>query len=85
MNCCPSATFLFLKNGVDIQEQNIQADGVIRQFLPYKNIVSVRYNYTRGDGATLTISAGKQTYIYVFPCNDSGLVVYKTFLENVPV
>jgi hypothetical protein len=85
MNCCPSATFHFLTNGVDIHEQNIQAEGVIRQFLPYKAIANVRYNYTRGDGATLTVSADKKTYIYLFPCNDSGLVVYNKFLENLPV
>jgi hypothetical protein len=81
MNCCPSADFIFLQNGLDIHERNIQADGVIRQFLPYKKITNLRYSYTRGDGGILTLC---EKYIYTFPCNDSGLKIYTQVLDRLP-
>jgi hypothetical protein len=47
MNCCASADFVFLENGLRVSEKNIQADGYTLQFFPYRAIQSVRYSYTR--------------------------------------
>jgi hypothetical protein len=83
MSCCPPS-FIFLSNGIDILEDNIQADGKLRVFVPYKQIVDVRYNYTRGDGGTLTLVVNKNSYTYLFPCDDSGMKVYTQILEKIP-
>jgi hypothetical protein len=83
MSCCPPS-FIFLSNGIDILEDNIQADGKLRVFVPYKQIIDVRYNYTRGDGGTLTLVVNKNSYTYLFPCDDSGMKVYTQILEKIP-
>jgi hypothetical protein len=83
MSCCPPS-FIFLSNGIDILEDNIQADGKLRVFVPYKQIIDVRYNYTRGDGGTLTLVVNKNSYTYLFPCDDSGMKIYTQVLEKIP-
>jgi len=84
MNCCQNADFDFLVNGVKVRERNLQADGSTLQFFPYRNIKTARYNYTRGDGGTLTIWIADTKYVYSFPCNDGGSKVFEQIIGNLP-
>ena len=85
MNCCPSADFSFLTNGIQICEQNIQADERTQQFFPYKAIQSVRYSYSRIDGGIITLSIGpaNTSYRYSFPCSDAGRNTYDQIITNI--
>jgi hypothetical protein len=86
MNCCPSADFTFLPNGIQVSERNIQADEKTQQFFPFKNIQAVRYSYSRSDGGTITISVGpaNTSYRYTYPCSEAGRVAYDKIVANIP-
>lgn len=92
MNCCPSADFVFLDNGLQVSEKQIQADGYTLQFFPYRAIQSVRYTYTRGErGGTLSLwimatgspGAGGISYRYCFPCGESGKEKFEELLKRL--
>ena len=85
MNCCPEADFEFLPNGMNTHSRNIQADGFTKQFFPFRMITNVSYTYTRTEGGSLTLRMDNKSYIYSFPCDDSGSSVYKKIMENIPV
>jgi hypothetical protein len=89
MNCCPSADFEFLPNGLRVTEKELQADGYTLQFFPYRAIQTVRYSYTRGDrGGTISLwvqangtpGAGGLSYRYLFPCGETGKTMFEQLL-----
>ena len=94
MNCCPSADFVYLDNGIQVTETSVQAEVYTLQFFPYRAIQSVRYNYTRGErGGTLTLwiltggsgpgpGAGL-SYRYCFPCGEKGKDVFQQILSRM--
>jgi hypothetical protein len=83
MNCCPSADFTFLPNGIETLSKNIQADEHESVFIAFKAIDSINYTYNREEGGHLAIWVKKQCYRYTFPCSESGREIYKAILQSL--
>jgi hypothetical protein len=84
MNCCPSADFKILANGIEAKEYNIQADAHTLQFFPFSNIISITYNHSRDEGGLLSITTKKTAYYYHFPCSTGGRQVYDQLIAALP-
>ena len=83
MNCCPSADFTFLPNGIEALSKNIQADENKSVFIAFKSIDSINYTYNREEGGYLAIWVKNQCYRYSFPCSEYGREIYKTILQSL--
>jgi len=83
MDCCPSADFKFLPNGIEVHQHNNQADAETYQFFPFRAIQSISYNHSRPDGGTITILIADIPYRYHFPCSHSGKEVYQQALALI--
>ena len=84
MNCCPSADFNILPNGIEAKERNVQSDTTTSQFFPFSRIVSISYSHSREDGGMITIFTKTIPYRYHFPCSDSGKEIYGLLVAALP-
>lgn len=91
-NCCPSAEFQFLAQGVQVRELQLQSDSTVLQFFPYRAIQSVRYSYMREEREGMlslwiqaqgTPGAGGLSFRWRFPCSTSGEAVYQDLLQRL--
>jgi hypothetical protein len=80
MNCCPSADFIFLTNGIETREKNIQADEHTNVFIAFKAIDTITYTHSR-EGGLISIWVKKICYRYTFPCSESGREIYQAILK----
>jgi hypothetical protein len=80
MNCCPSADFTFLTNGIETREKNIQADENTHVFIAFKAIDTINYTYSKEEGGLITIWVKKICYRYTFPCS-SGKDIYDAIIR----
>jgi hypothetical protein len=92
MNCCPTAEFTLLDNGLQVRELMIQDDTAVTQFFPYRAIQSVRFTNSRNERESqITIwihahgtpGAGGLSFRWRL-CQDAGQAKYEELIARIP-